>query len=284
MLQGSSVLITGGAGFIGSNLAKLLRMHNSVFSIDNYSSGSTTNHHDGVSYFHGDVRNINQNPDLLELDIDYVFHFAEFSRIALSFSQPSHVIENNIYSTNEIIKFAKSKTAKLIYSGSSTKFDVDFQKNVSPYSLSKRFNSERLKFEFADHDYAIAYFYNVYGDNEIATGEFSTVIAKFLHLKKQGLPLPVNAPGTQSRNFTHVNDVVNALVLIALKGSGDDHCIAAKETYSILELANLIGDKIQMCSPAPGDRNSSKFDLNKVEELGWEPKHSLRKYLKGRII
>ena len=238
-----NILVIGGAGFIGSHLCEHYSSSHQVTSIDNYISGSTKNHIKGVNYLEMNAM------DIMTVDqsFDIVFHLGEYSRVEKSIDKIDFVFENNLMPILSILKFCKKLNAKLVYAGSSTKFgDGGDNRYKSPYAFSKWKNSELVKYycEFNKLDYAITYFYNVYGGRENKTGEFATVIAKFLHRAKNNKSLEVTLPGTQERNFTHISDTINALSMIAEKGIGDEFGIASDNSYSIIEVAKLISDDI----------------------------------------
>ena len=205
------VLVTGGAGFIGSALCEALSgSGNSVTSLDNYHAGSVDNHHRGVDYITGDTEKIHDHFCNGE-KFDYIFHLGEYARVEQSFKDLQKVLRYNYHSFPFVVDFAKKIGAKLVYSGSSTKFSVEGEgMSMSPYAYTKAQNTQFLK-AFSDWyglDYTIVYFYNAYGDHEIGDGDYSTVVAKFIRLIRSGeTELPVTSPGTQLRNFTHVDDI-----------------------------------------------------------------------------
>ena len=276
------ILIIGGAGFIGSHLCEAYSVNHDVTSIDNYISGKLDNHIENVEYINLDVENI------LSIDkkFDIIFHFGEYSRVEQSLAKIDFVLKNNTSPILKVLKFAKKSRAKLIYAGSSTKF-ADNGKNIfkSPYSFSKWQNSELVKFYCDLHQmpYAITYFYNVYGGRENSQGEFATVVAKFLHRKKQNKKLQVTKPGTQSRNFTHIDDTINALLLIAEKGHGDEYGIANPKQHTIIEVAKMISDQIEYISENVANRMSSELISKKVLDLGWKPNIGLNDYIKNQL-
>ena len=185
-----------------------------------------------------------------------------------------------------ILKFVKASNAKLIYAGSSTKYaDEGFNKFKSPYAFSKWQNSELIKFycELNNIPYAITYFYNVYGGRENSDGEFATVIAKFLYRQKQNKKLQITKPGTQTRNFTHIDDTIAALRLIAEKGHGDEYGIANEKKYSVIQVAKLISDQIEYIPENKANRMTSELVTKKISELGWKPKHELFDYIKNQL-
>ena len=276
------ILIIGGAGFIGSHLCEAYANEHDVTSIDNYLSGKKSNHVDNVKYM-----NLNAI-DIMTIDekFDVIFHLGEYSRVEQSLSKSDFVLENNTLPMLNVLKFAKNSNAKLIYSGSSTKFaDKGLNKFKSPYSFSKWQNSELVKFycELNKMPYAITYFYNVYGGRENSQGEFATVIAKFLHKKKKNETLQVTKPGTQYRNFTHIDDTINALMLIAEKGYGDEYGIANPKQYSIKEVAEMISDQIEYVSENVANRMSSELLTEKILNLGWKPHRELKDYIKSNL-
>ena len=278
------ILVTGGAGFVGSHLCeRLIQLNNIVVSIDNYSSGSIANHIEGFSYIKEDVKNIFDIG--LPTDFDIVYHLGEYSRVEQSYDDLETVLDYNLYSINAIIKFAKLCNAKFLYSASSTKF-CEESGSLSPYAWTKSVNVDYVKnyAKWYGLDYAITYFYNVYGKREISNGKYSTVVAKFLNIKKEGgTTLPVTSPGTQRRNFTHVDDIVDGLILVALKGEGDHYGIGSPESFNILELAEMIGLEPTMMPEVKGNRATADVFSQKTIELGWSAKNNLKDYIKASL-
>ena len=278
------ILVTGGAGFVGSHLCeRLIQLNNIVVSIDNYSSGSIANHIEGVSYIKEDVKNIFDIG--LPTDFDIVYHLGEYSRVEQSYDDLETVLDYNLYSINAIIKFAKLCNAKFLYSASSTKF-CEESGSLSPYAWTKSVNVDYVKnyAKWYGLNYAITYFYNVYGKREISNGKYSTVVAKFLNIKKEGgTTLPVTSPGTQRRNFTHVDDIVDGLILVALKGEGDHYGIGSPESFNILELAKMIGLQPTMMPKVKGNRATADVFSQKTIELGWSAKNNLKDYIKASL-
>lgn len=281
------ILITGGAGFVGSNLAKKLSEDNYVVSLDNYFTGTRDNHHENVHYIEADCADIWDIFGYERNQFDYIFHLGEYARVEQSFDDYYTVMEYNYQTFPIILDFAKHQNAKLIYSGSSTKFSVGEEgKKMSPYAYTKAQNTELLKAfaEWNNLEYAIVYFYNVYGDNEIAHGDYATVIAKFINMVKSGQNhLPITSPGTQKRNFTHVNDIVEGLITAGFHGQGDGYGIGCDKAYEIQELPKLMGVKPLMMDAKPGNRMAGELKTDKLKALGWECKHSLEDYINEKL-
>tara|TARA_Y100000389_G_C17456754_1_gene518659 strand:+ start:1452 stop:2288 length:837 start_codon:yes stop_codon:yes gene_type:complete len=276
------ILIIGGAGFIGSHLCESYVNEHSVTSIDNYISGKKENHIAGVKYHDRDARDIFE----LDTEFDLIFHLGEYSRVEQSLNRIDFVLENNSVPILNILKFAKQSNAKLIYAGSSTKFaDNGLNKFKSPYSFSKWQNSELVKFycELNEIPYAISYFYNVYGGRENHQGEFATVIAKFLHRRRNNEILQITKPGTQSRNFTYIDDTISALKIIADKGRGDEYGIASPYSFTIEEVAKLISSNIEYINENSANRQSSQVMTKKIINLGWKPLTELSEYIKKQL-
>jgi UDP-glucose 4-epimerase len=276
------ILIIGGAGFIGSHLCESYANDHIVTSLDNYISGKKDNHVHDVNYLDMDAKNILS----LKEDYDLIFHLGEYSRVENSLQKIDYVLKNNLRPILDILQFAKKSKAKLIYAGSSTKFaDGGENKFKSPYAFSKWQNSELVKFycEAYNIKYAITYFYNVYGGRENSNGEFATVIAKFLERKKLNKRLKITKPGTQVRNFTHIDDTIDALKLIAANGVGDDYGIANPKSYSINEVANFISEDIEYVDENAANRLSSSIISEKTINLGWTPKKELEVYIKSKV-
>lgn len=277
----ANILVTGGAGFVGSNLCERLIKSNTVVSVDNYFTGSIDNHIEGVIYHNMNTSEINT----LDFEPDIIFHLGEYSRVEQSFDDLDLVWQYNMMGTIEVLKFAKKHNAKLIYAGSSTKFGSDGGANSSPYAFTKSTNTQLVQ-NFAEWyglDYAITYFYNVYGKREIATGSYSTLIAKFNEMRKQGKPLTVVSPGTQQRNFTHVDDIVDGLILVGEKGQGDGFGIGSPEAFTVIEVASMFGGEIQMLPERKGNRMSAQVLTEKTKALGWEPKRHLKDYIEELV-
>ena len=276
------VLITGGAGFIGSHLAeRLVETCQEVICIDNYLSGRKQNHILGVSYIEGDVSDI---VDILgSKKFDYIFHFGEYSRVEQSLDEP-HVALSNIYkSFASLLQFWDISGAKLVYSGSSTKFSDNGEgRHLSPYTSAKSLNTELL-IDFAKWyslPFAIVYFYNVYGGRELPDGKYSTVIGKFKDLVSNGVTaLPVTTPGTQRRNFTHVDDITDGILLAAGSGTGDGYGIGAGESHSILDVCKFFGCEPEFQIPSPANRMDGELRTAKIKKLGWIQNQSLSSHI-----
>ena len=282
-----NILVIGGCGFIGSNLcaALLKNSNNKIISLDNYSTGTANNHIDGVTYLEGETNDIFQ---LIKIVPDIVYHLGEYSRVEQSFEDVSTVLKSNQTGTSQVLEFVRLNKCKLVYAGSSTKFaHKEAIQNISPYSFTKAVNTDlvRLYGIWYNINYAITYFYNVYGKNEISDGKYSTLIEIFRKRMQLRQPLTVVKPGSQRRNFTHVDDIVSGLLLVGEKGYGDNFGIGAAEEYSIIELAEMFGGKIEWISERKGNRHSSELRTDKVKQLGWKQQKKLTEYvqlLRGR--
>lgn len=278
-----NILVTGGAGFIGSNLIRRLAENNNVISLDNYFSGSKSNHITDVKYYEDSTLNIDKydfcNPDI-------VFHFGEYARVEQSLLERKTVFELNTIGTQRVVEFCLKHGSKLIYAGSSTKFaEADNPTHMTPYNFSKATNTEYIQAMalWTNLDYATVYFYNAYGPNEISEGKYATLIGKFIRLYQQGEALTVRLPGTQKRNFTHVEDICDALELVALHGSGDGYGIGADESYSILDIAKMFNSEIKYIPEAKGNRKNGKLITDKTKLLGWRPKRNITNYIEEQL-
>ena len=285
-----NILITGGAGFVGCNLIeRLIKINEDIFiiSLDNYSSGSTDNHikDKRVVYIKGNTWDIKSIKVINEFNPDIVFHFGEFSRIHLSFDLPNNTFWSNTIGTQQILNYCVKKSAKLIYSCSSAVFN---DKDSSPYVFTKYSNIKLIKNynKWFDLKYAITYFYNVYGSKQICEGPYSTVIGIFEKQYIDNIPLTVVSPGTQSRIFTHIDDIVSGLILIAEKGEGDKYLLSSNDKYSILELIDLFKTNNYIMIPErKGDRSTSvKLESRTENELGWSSKKLLSDYINSIIL
>jgi UDP-glucose 4-epimerase len=278
----SKILVTGGAGFIGSNLCEYLysSVGCQIWSLDNYSTGSESNHIDNVTYLNGETSDINE---IIQFKPDYVFHFGEYSRVEQSFEDIEKVWKSNKGGIFEVLQFCLKHNTKLIYSGSSTKFgDNGKGKDQSPYAWTKASNSDLVKNfgNWFDLNYAIVYFYNAYGYREISEGKYATLIGLYKNNTINNIPLKVVLPGTQKRNFTHINDITSALKTIAEKGCGDNYGIGSEDSYTVRQIAEMFGGEIKEIPERQGNRMSADVVSKKTKELGWYPRESIEEHIK----
>lgn len=280
------ILVTGGAGFIGSHLCEALIQAGmyKVTSLDNYSTGSSKNHINGVRYVCGEVEDI---CTLIDFAPNIVFHLGEYARVEQSFEDIDIVYRSNKIGIFEVLEFCRKNGSKIIYAGSSTKFgDGGLGRNQSPYAWTKATNTE-LVINYAkwfNIQYAITYFYNVYGPREIGTGKYATLIGIFKEKMLKGQKLSIVSPGTQRRNFTHVSDIVSGIMLVGEAGFGDDFGIGSQTSYSILEVATMFGGVIEMVPERAGNRMSAELLIKKICELGWQEQHALSEYIDSMRI
>lgn len=278
-----NVLVTGGAGFIGSHLCEKLAENKSynIFSLDNYFTGTTDNHVPGVTYINGNTTEIKKHIKFIP---DYIYHLGEYSRVEQSFSDIETVWEYNKKGIFSVLQFCRETGSKLIYAGSSTKFgDGGLGRSQSPYGWTKATNTELIENYGAwfNIPYAIVYFYNVYGGREISLGKYATLIGLFKEKMKKNQPLTVVKPGNQRRNFTHIDDIISGLVLVGENGYGDEFGIGSPESFSILEVADLFGGKIEMLPERPGNRMTADIVTEKTEHLGWKSEKKLKQYIES---
>jgi UDP-glucose 4-epimerase len=283
-----TLLVTGGAGFVGANLIKALLADYpsaAIISLDNYFTGSPENHSSDprVTYLDGstvDLAKIWAGRGLPSPEI--VFHLGEYSRIVQSFDDHDLTWEFNLHGTKEVVKFASANGSKLIYAGSSSKFGNDGEdENLNPYAWTKAKNIEYIR-NYATWfglDYAITYFYNVYGPGQITQGKYATVIGIFENQYLTGEPLTVVSPGTQTRDFTHIDDIVRGIVLVAQKGSGDGYLLGTGHEWPLIEVAKLFRTDYVLVPALRGERARGQADTTKAGELGWQPQYRLNEYI-----
>ena len=264
------IVVTGGAGFVGSNLIfKLLEKTNyKIISIDNYSSGSIKNHFKSsrLKYIKDSSSNISKILKKHKSNIHTIFHFGEFSRIYQSFLKMDECIKSNTIGSHAVFNFCLSNRIKLIYSATSASIgNRGHDKNLSPYAFTKAKNLEMLENlkNWFNFKYEIVYFYNVYGPRQICVGDMATVIGIFEHQYKKKKPLTVVKPGSQSRRFTHINDTVNACYFAWKKNKCRHYSISNKQSHSIIEIAKMFNSKIKYLPARPGERYASALtDMN----------------------
>ncbi len=258
------LIVTGGCGFVGSNLIEFLlkKTKFKIISLDDYSSGSKKNHlkNKKVQYIKGHTKDVSKILKNKVKRIHSLFHFGEFSRIYQSFLQMNNCIQSNTIGTNAIFDFCLKNRIKLIYSATSASLgNKGKDKNLSPYAFTKAKNLELLENlkKWFNFRYEVIFFYNVYGPRQICEGKMATVIGIFENhfLKKK--PLPVVKPGSQSRRFTHIHDTVE----ICFKAWKNDMCrfysISNKKSYSILKVAKLFNSRIKFFPARKGERYAS---------------------------
>ena len=283
------IVITGGAGFVGSNLIEffLKKTKFDIISIDNYSSGSISNHvkDKRVKYIRSNTKFINKYLFSYKKKIHSLFHFGEFARIYQSFDSMNECIESNSIGTHEVFNFCLKNKIKLIYSATSASLgNSGKDKNLSPYAFTKSKNLEMLENlkKWFNFKFEIIYFYNVYGPRQISKGKMATVIGIFEDQFKNNKPLTVVKPGTQSRRFTHINDTV----LICYEAWHINKCrhysISNRKSYSILEVAKMFNRKIKFLKPRKGERYASALTNMSLSNRVYKKfgKISIRKYIK----
>ena len=287
------LVVTGGAGFIGSNLiSELLKFKKfRILSIDNYSSGFIKNHikNKRVRYLKGSTKHIENLLRSYNDKIHSIFHFGEFARIYQSFKKINECFSSNIEGSSSVFNFALKNKIKLIYSATSASLGNKGQDmNLSPYAFSKAKNLELLENlkKWFNFRYEVIYFYNVYGERQICKGDMATVIGIFEDCFRSGKKLPVVRPGTQERRFTHVFDTVKASIFAWRKNKSKHYSISSKQSYSIIQLAKMFKSQIRYLPKREGERFASaltKMNLNnKIIRLS--AKIKLRDYINNFLI
>ena len=276
------VIITGGAGFIGTNLCEKLIKNHEVYSLDNYSIGSIDNHIEGVTYLKGDIVNID---NIIKNDFDLCFHLAGLSRIQPSFENPFDTFHSNTLGTQKVLDWSRKNNTKVIYSGSSSKHHNPYQ---SPYALYKFLGEELCKMyrKVYGMKIEISRFYNVYGPKEIIDGDWAAVIGIWRRQIRDGEPLTIVGDGEQRRDFTHVFDIIDGLIRISKsdKSHNDAWELGSGKNYSINEVAKLFKKKFKCKVKYIPDQNGNYRETlrehsDAIKILGWKPKDRLSKYI-----
>ncbi len=283
------IIVTGGAGFVGSNLIKLLleKTKYKIISIDNYSSGTSKNHlkNRRVKYYRGETQNIAKFLKKPK-DIHSIFHFGEFARIYQSFKKMDQCISSNSVGTNAVFNYCLKNKIKLIYSATSASLgNKGNDKNLSPYAFTKAKNLELLENlkKWFNFKYEIIYFYNVYGPNQICKGDMATVIGIFENHFVSNKPLPVVKPGSQTRRFTHIDDTIEVCFKAWKINKCRHYSISTKKYYSILQIAKLFKTKIRYLPARPGERYASSLINSNLSNKVFKKfgKKDLKDYIKN---
>jgi len=285
------IIVTGGAGFIGSNLIKYLvkKTQFKIISIDNYSTGTKKNHsyHKNVKYIKDENINISKTLKKYTNKIKVIFHFGEFSRIYQSFQDNRICLDYNIYNSFEVINFAKDNKIKIIYSATSSNLGNNGNdENSSPYSWTKSKNIELIKnySKWFGLKYELLFFYNVYGPGQINIGNMATIIGIFEDQYRNKKPLTIVKPGSQKRDFTHIDDIIKGCYLAMNKGKNNEYMLSSGKKYSILQIAKMFNAEYKFIPSRPGDRKDSTILNNNAKKiLGFKAKINIKNYIKEFI-
>ena len=280
-----NIMVTGGAGFVGTNLIKrLLKDGHNVVSLDNYSTGKKENHQEGCVYHECDIRDI-IDFNYFMIDVDIVYHLGALARIQPSFKNPANTLEVGILGTMNILEYAREQGCKVIFAGSSS---VHSGKLKNPYTFSKVV-ADDLCLLYKKHfnvDTKICRFYNVYGPHQLTEGEYCTVIGIFENQYKEGVELTITGDGEQRRDFTHVDDIVEGLILTAQSDNFEIDIVelGRGNNHSINELAKMFGCGHTYIPERPGEARVTLCDISEAKEnIGYEPKVNIGDYVKEVI-
>ena len=277
-----TILVTGGAGHVGSHVIELLvgNPDNRVISLDNYFNGTPDNHIAGAEYRRGHTREI---AAMIPETPDVVYHLGEYARIAPSFEDVRLVYDMNIVGTFGVVEFCRERgVKKLVYAASSTRFAIEGNGRAqNPYSFSKATNVDLITNygEWYKLPHAICYFYNAFGPRERGDSQYATLMAKFEQRYVNGQSMTVVRPGTQKRRFTWVRDLARGIILAGEKGHGDGYSLAAASSYSIAEIAAAFGGPIEMIDGYAGRMDAEPPDDKAWRELGWKPTLDVMDYI-----
>lgn len=278
-----TILVTGGAGHVGSHVVELLVSdpRNRVISLDNYFLGRPENHVAGAEYRRGHTKDIDR---LVPETPDLVYHLGEYARIAPSFDDIELVYDMNIVGTFAVAEFCRKRPVrKLIYAGSSTRFAIEGDgRHQSPYAFTKATNVDLIT-DFGRWyglPYTICYFYNGFGPRERGDDKYGTLIARFEEQWRRGEALTVVRPGTQRRAFTYVKDLARGIVLAGEKGQRAEYALGSTASYSVLEIAEAFGGPVSLVDGRPGRTESANDAIAAREELGWDTTVDVIDYIK----
>lgn len=289
-MNNKRILITGGAGFVGSNLTKkIIEKYPDarITVLDNMFTGDMSNLYplkiSQIRFIKANTWEISDISSSIG-PFDVVYHFGEYSRIVKSFEDIEYVMKTNLHGTSKILEACRKWGAKLVYSASSSKFGNDGRdEHLSPYAWAKSKMVELIKNyrEWYGLEYEICYFFNVYGPGQIKTGDYATVVGIFERQWVKDEPLTVVSPGTQSRDFTHVEDIVDGVILATESNLNGEWHLRSGKIHTILELAEMFGSDYTMIPERRGERFSAEdVKSNTQEALGWYPKWNIEDYIK----
>tara|TARA_Y100000310_G_scaffold343167_1_gene449602 strand:+ start:4259 stop:5119 length:861 start_codon:yes stop_codon:yes gene_type:complete len=272
-------LVTGGCGFIGSNLVdRLVELGHDVNVIDDLSAGKKEYCNEGANYIFGDFKKELINHD--DADIEVIFHLAAEARIQPSFANPLYTCENNAYGSAIVANFAKNSNARVVYAGSSSFYGGVY---LTPYAFAKWQGEEVFKMYSAVYgvETAITRFFNVYGPRNPLIGRYTPVVAIFEEQMKANKPMTIIGDGEQRRDFTHISDICDGLIAVSkLSRKGEVFNLGTGTNFSINELADMFGGERVHVPPRPGEPRVSQADISKtIEATGWQPKHNLPGYV-----
>jgi UDP-glucose 4-epimerase len=278
------VLVTGGAGFVGTNLVKKLQSDgHTVVVIDNYSAGKRENHIDGVQYVNSHTKNIRKALTDIDFLPDIIYHLGEYSKITPSYEEIKNVFDYNIKGSFEVLEYVKEENIPIVYAASSTRLALEGE-NHSPYTFFKALVVQLLK-NYADWygiKYSICYFFNVYGEYQSTWGnEWQTVMGIFENQYRNKQPLTIAGDGLQRRDFTYVGDIVNGLITASRQTKNEEYQLGSGKDYSILEVADMFDAEIKFIEARRGDRRYGKADVAEtLSTLGWKAEMTLENWIR----
>lgn len=278
------VLVTGGAGFVGTNLVNALHTRgDEVVVIDNYSAGKKQNHIDGVLYIESHTKHIRQTLEEVGFKPEIIYHLGEYSKITPSYEEVKTVFDYNIKGSFEVLEYVKEEKIPIIYAASSTRLALEGE-NHSPYTFFKALVVQMLK-NYGDWyglRYSICYFFNVYGEYQSTwENQWQTVMGIFEQQYREGQPLTVVGDGLQRRDFTYVGDIVRGLLMSADNIKNEEYQLGTGKDFSILEVAKMFSDNIVFVEQRRGDRRYGNADVQKtLSLLGWQAEMTLEKWIK----
>lgn len=277
------VLVTGGAGFVGTNLAKKLHEQgNDVVVIDNHSAGKERNHIEGIRYVNDHTKNIRSILTEISFTPEIIYHLGEYSKITPSYEEIKSVFDYNIKGSFEVLEYVKEEKIPIVYAASSTRLALEGE-NHSPYTFFKALVVQMLKNygEWYGIKYSITYFFNVYGEyQDTWENEWQTVLGIFEQQYRAGKPLTVVGDGLQRRDFTYVGDIVNGLIKAGEKIENDEYQLGAGRDFSILEVAQMFDTEIEFIPARRGDRRYGKADVQStLDKLGWKAETTLEQWI-----
>lgn len=293
-----NILVTGGNGFIGSHIVdRLVKEGHNVSVIDNLSSESSHEHYynDSAFYYKNCITEYETMRNITK-DVDIIYHLAAEARIQPALKNPLLAVKTNVQGTTNILQCARENGVKrIVYSSTSSAYgrknklplSEDMPNDcLNPYSVTKTAGEEMCKMYtnlFNLETVTLRYF-NVYGDRQPLRGQYAPVVGLFLRQKNDGDPMTIVGDGEQRRDFTHIDDIVEANIRAGdLENQdvvGETINVGTGSNWSINDIAEMIGGETKSIANRPGEARETLASTDKLKRLlNMNPVSKLESYI-----